>query len=96
MRILFEILGILLLALLVWFAGPYFAFADFHPLAPVSTRLTVTVLIVVVWGALKTLKFVKAHRASAQLASEMAKQRDPAPSSDERSEEHTSELQSRP
>jgi len=32
-RLVLEILGILLLSLLIWYAGPYLAFADHRPLA---------------------------------------------------------------
>lgn len=83
MRIFFEILGILLLAVLTWFAGPYFAFADFRPLAPVWPRLTLIGIIVALWAILKILKVVKARQASAKIASGVAAQPDPAPSSDE-------------
>jgi type VI secretion system protein ImpL len=38
-RRVFITLGLILLALLIWFAGPLFAFAEWRPLAPVSVRL---------------------------------------------------------
>ena len=38
-RITLTIVGIILLAIVVWFAGPLFAFADWHPLGPVANRL---------------------------------------------------------
>jgi type VI secretion system protein ImpL len=38
-RAFLVILGLVLLALLLWFAGPYFAFADHKPLESVVARL---------------------------------------------------------
>ena len=44
--------GFLLLALFIWYAGPYFAFADYRPLEPHHARLiAIRVLIVAVWAA---------------------------------------------
>jgi type VI secretion system protein ImpL len=82
-RIVLEILGIILLSVFIWFAGFYFAFADFHPLAAEWVRLGAIALLVVIWAAIKIAKIVKASSASAKLASAVASQPDPAPSSDE-------------
>lgn len=38
-RRVFIALGLLLVAALIWFAGPLFAFAEWRPLAPVTVRL---------------------------------------------------------
>jgi len=38
-RITLTVVGLILLAIVVWFAGPLFAFADWHPLGPVANRL---------------------------------------------------------
>jgi type VI secretion system protein ImpL len=44
-RRVFIALGLLLLALLIWFAGPLFAFADYRPLEPVRVRLWIIGLL---------------------------------------------------
>ena len=82
-RIVLEILGIILLSVFIWFAGPYFAFADFRPFAPEWARPTAIGLLVVIWAAIKIAKIIKASSASSKLASAVAAQPDPAPSSDE-------------
>jgi len=82
-RIVLEILGIILLSVFIWFAGPYFAFAEFRPFAAEWARLTAIALLVVIWAAIKIAKIVKASSASSKLASAVAAQPDPAPSSDE-------------
>ena len=38
-RAFLIVLGFLLIAVFIWFAGPYFAFADYRPLEPVIARL---------------------------------------------------------
>ena len=40
-RTFLVLIGLLILALLIWFAGPYFAFADYRPLESVLARVFV-------------------------------------------------------
>ena len=82
-RVVLELLGILLLSLLIWFAGPYFAFAEYRPLASEALRLVAIALLIAIWAALKLVKLLKASSASKKLASAVTAQPDPAPSSDE-------------
>src|SRR5215475_8501078 len=82
-RVVLELLGILLLALLIWFAAPYFAFADYRPLAADTPRLVTIALLVAIWAALKLLKRLRVSRASDKLASAVASQPQAIPSSDE-------------
>src|SRR2546429_517380 len=82
-RIVLEILGIILLSVFIWFAGPYFAFADFRPFNPEWTRLTAVALLVLIWAAIKIGKVVKAASATPKLANAVAPQPDPAPTSNE-------------
>ena len=50
-RTVLVFVGLLLLALLIWFAGPYFAFADYKPLEGVVARLVAILVLVVAWAA---------------------------------------------
>ncbi|CAN7464782.1 type VI secretion system membrane subunit TssM [Rhizobium sp. LjRoot30] len=43
-------LGLIALALLIWFLGPLIAFGDFQPLGPVSVRLACLLFIALLWG----------------------------------------------
>jgi type VI protein secretion system component VasK len=48
-------IGVLLLVAFIWWAGPFFAFADYHPLASVTARVvTIVLLIAVVFGCMET------------------------------------------
>jgi type VI secretion system protein ImpL len=66
-------LGLIFLSLFIWFAGPYFAFADFHPWAPVWARVLTILLVIAIWGGVALFKRVKAALASAKLAAAVAK-----------------------
>jgi type VI secretion system protein ImpL len=61
-------IGVVLLALLLWFAGPYFAFADYKPLESVVGRLIAILVLVVVWAVVMQLRQLRASRASGKLA----------------------------
>lgn len=67
-------LGLVLLALFIWYAGPYFAFADFHPLESPTARLIAIALVVVAVGISVLLKRLKANRASDKLVAAVVKQ----------------------
>ena len=67
-RSFLVLIGLLLLALFLWFAGPYFAFADYHPLESVLARVIAIILIFAVWGVIFLLKKLKSNNASSKLA----------------------------
>ncbi len=75
-RAFLIIVGLVLLALLVWFAGPYFAFADHKPLESVVARLVTILVIVVIWAVVLQLRQLRSSRASGKMASEMLAQED--------------------
>jgi len=72
-RAVLVALGLIFLALFIWFAGPYFAFADFHPWAPIWMRVLTILLVIAVWGGIALFKKMKAAMASAKLAAAVAK-----------------------
>ena len=69
-----SLLGVLLLAAFVWWAGPYFAFADYHPLGTITARLVAIAMVVGFWMASIAWKQVKAKRASGKLAAAVVAQ----------------------
>ena len=70
------IVGVLLLALIIWFAGPYFAFADHRPLESVAGRLVAIVVLLLVFVTVLLIKQMRSARASSQLAAEVTRQDD--------------------
>ena len=73
-RTFLVLIGLLILALLIWFAGPYFAFADYRPLESVLVRVLTIVVVFVIYAFIVLLKKAKSNNASSKLASEVAGQ----------------------
>ncbi|MGH8302534.1 MAG: hypothetical protein ACRET5_13790, partial [Steroidobacteraceae bacterium] len=67
-RTLIVILGLLLLAAIMWFAGPYFAFAGYQPLASVVGRLVAILILAVGYAVYVQLRQLKSAQSSRQLA----------------------------
>jgi type VI secretion system protein ImpL len=75
-RWMLRIMGALLLALLIWFAGPLVAFADMHPLDPEWARIAlIAALLVFMLGRL-LLKQMKAQLGNRQLFDLLASRTD--------------------
>lgn len=66
-RRVFIALGLILLALLIWFAGPLFAFADWRPLEPVRVRLWIIGLLFGLVLLRIIARFWRAKRLNARL-----------------------------
>ena len=102
-RPLLILLGFVLLGLFIWFAGPYFSFADYRPLESQAARAFAIVLVVLSWAASWMWKRLRANQASDNLMSAVVKQSaaDPArPSPEaallrERFEEAVAELKNK-
>ena len=77
-RILIPLLGFVLLALFIWYGGPYFAFADFHPLESTTARLIAIGAVLAIWAVSILLKRLRANRASGRLINAVMKQPDAA------------------
>jgi type VI secretion system protein ImpL len=76
-RSVLVFIGLVCLALFIWYGGPYLAFAEFRPLDSVLSRSIAIIILVVLWGFSKLLKVLRAARASAKLAQAVAAQRGP-------------------
>lgn len=61
-----------LVSLVLWFAGPYFAFADFRPLETVVGRLIGILIVVVICAVWLQIGSMRAQNNNKQLASAMA------------------------
>jgi type VI secretion system protein ImpL len=64
--------GIVLLALVLWFLGPYFAFGETRPFASLLGRVVAVLVLFVVWIAILQWQYLRAIRASRKLASDVA------------------------
>ena len=67
LKLLLIVLGLLLLALFVWNAGPYFAFGEWRPLESERARLLTIGVLVLLWLLKALIKKLRAGQLSAQL-----------------------------
>jgi type VI secretion system protein ImpL len=67
-RWLVSLLGLIALAIFVWFAGPFVAFAGRAPLASEVARLVLILVLVLAWGLNNLRKQMQAKRADTQIA----------------------------
>ena len=73
-RAFLVLLGFLLIAAFIWYAGPYFAFADVRPLESVRSRLIAIAIVVALWFVKALLKQLRAGSISDKLAKAVAAQ----------------------
>jgi type VI secretion system protein ImpL len=76
-RSIVIIVGFLLIAAFIWFAGPYFAFADYRPLDPPMARLILIGIVVGIWLLSRLIKKLRAYRAGDRLLAAVAAQPQP-------------------
>lgn len=68
-RWVLSVLGLLVISLLIWFAGDAIAIYDLRPLGPVWARLGLIIGIIAVWAAWEGFKYYRAWRANKQMLS---------------------------
>jgi type VI secretion system protein ImpL len=68
LRWFLVLLGVVLVCLLIWFVGPYFAFADVKPLASTTGRWVAVLLVVAAWAVIWQWRQWRAVRTSEALA----------------------------
>lgn len=73
-----RIIGAILLALFIWFAGPLFSFAQWHPLDPGWIRLMLIAVLLLLWFGRRALTAIRARIANARLFDSMAAKSAPA------------------
>ncbi len=62
--VLWTILGVIGLALLIWFAGPLLAFADFRPLESATARLVFFFILIALWFGKRVFQALRNKAAS--------------------------------
>jgi type VI secretion system protein ImpL len=69
-----ALIGLLFLALIIWFGGPYIAIAEVKPLEGATGRLIAIIIVMVIYALIVTLKQLRSKKASQKLAAGAAKQ----------------------
>ena len=73
-RAVLVALGLLLLALIVWFAGPYFAFGTVKPFESVVERLVAILILVTLYALYVLLRQIRNAQHNQRLVEEVSKQ----------------------
>ena len=76
-RLIVVIIGFLLMALFIWFAGPLFAFGSYRPLETETSRFIAMGVVVAVWAGVRLVRRLRAFRASDMLVAAVLKQAHP-------------------
>jgi type VI secretion system protein ImpL len=77
-RAIVLLLALLLVAIFIWVAGPWVEIRDYAPLGSETARLIAIGIVVLCWFGAVALRWLRARRASAQLAGAVLQQA-PAP-----------------
>jgi type VI secretion system protein ImpL len=78
MRILLIILGFILVALFIWYAGPLFEFNNWRPLESARARIYTIAAIIGLWLLWRLIKRIRAFKLSDDLVAAVIKQAVPA------------------
>lgn len=76
LRIALTVMGFILLGLFIWFAGPYFAFVEWHPFESATARITLICVVIGLWVAYRLYKLWRSRSKSAALMTAVAQQPD--------------------
>ncbi|GAB2548920.1 type VI secretion system membrane subunit TssM [Rhodanobacter koreensis] len=90
-----TLVGIVLLAVLIWLGGPYLGIGESQPLASALARLLLIVLIVVVWLVWLQIRQLRARGKAKQMSGDLAGQDAQGGDRDERSASERAQLQGR-
>jgi type VI secretion system protein ImpL len=74
-RTLVRLIAFALIALFIWYAGPYFAFGSYHPLEPETSRYIAIALVFVLWLLLAVMRWLRAKGASDKLVAAISQVR---------------------
>jgi type VI secretion system protein ImpL len=90
-----SLVGLILLAITIFWVGPYFGFGQFRPFASVGVRIGLIVVIFLVWGVLRFLKARKAAKADEKLADDLVDSADASGGAPDQSAEEVAVLRKR-
>ena len=89
-----ALVGLLVLALVIWLFGDEVHFGSHTPLESPTARLLLIALVVATWGAFRLWQWWKAHRENAALLNQVAKEEGP-PADGTAADQDVAELRSR-
>ena len=73
-RVILVIVGFVLVALFIWYVGPFFEFADWRPFESATVRAYAIAAVIGAWLLWRLVKRLRAFRASDKLVAAVLKQ----------------------
>ncbi len=67
-----TLVGLVLIAIALWWYGPYLGFGSWYPLQGVLSRLVLILLIFLAWGGTQLVRRLQANKKDKQLAEDLA------------------------
>ena len=92
---IFALMGLGVLAYMIWYWGPVIRFGDFAPLASVMARVITIILIFSVWGLIRFFKSWRDKKKSSEISNDLAASADAVDPADEQSKEEMATLKDR-
>jgi len=92
---IYSLLGLGVLAYLIWYWGPAIRFGDVAPLGSVLARVILIAVIFALWGLVRLFKAWRNKKKSAEISDDLASSADAADPADEQSQEEMATLKDR-
>jgi len=91
----FALLGLGVLAVMIWYYGPMIRFGNFAPLSSMIARIVTIVVIFAIWGLFRLVKAWRDKKKNAEISNDLASSEDTIDPSDEQSAEEVAILKER-
>src|SRR5210317_978735 len=84
---LFTLMGLGVLAVMIWYYGPLIRFGEAAPLSSVMSRVITIVVVFAFWGLLRLIKALREKKKSAAISEDLAASAETEDPSEEQSAE---------
>ncbi len=68
-----PVIGMIAVAIIIWFLGPRIHWGGARPLASAASRLILIIAVIAVWGGIKFIRHYRAQRANRAMAEDLVK-----------------------
>lgn len=92
---LFTLMGLGVLAVMIWYYGPLIRFGEAAPLSSVMSRVITIVVVFAFWGLLRLIKALREKKKSAAISEDLAASAETEDPSEEQSAEELATLKER-
>ena len=91
----FALMGLGILAIMIWYYGPLLRFGSFAPLNSVLSRVVTIVVIFLIWGLYRLIKSLMSKKKDTEISKDLATSAEAVDPADEQSAEELTVLKDR-